>query len=177
MQAFLHFRGFDFHYFWFTAVYDSILFSSPVVLLSNLDLHSFCFHFFLCPHINRINRGMPVYVENFFRLLRPLFLVEFWPSSLLLYCGQSPFYLPWKKLIFVRLQIFLHASCNFLHPEELSPMQKNYERGYWCLQIWLRILHNWHFLKYFVQIPKKIYMQPAQKKLHPGKNFIHPAKI
>ena len=36
----------------------------------------------------------------------------------------SPFYLPCKKLIFVRLQIFLHDGCNFLHPEELLPMQK-----------------------------------------------------
>ena len=68
---------------------------------------------------------------------------------------MSPFYLPCRKLIFVRLQIFLHACCNFLHSEELSPHAKNDEYGYWCLQMWSRILHNWHFLKYFVQIPKK----------------------
>ena len=67
---------------------------------------------------------------------------------------KSPFYLPCKKLIFVRLQIFLQAGCKFLHPEELSSHAKNFECGYWCSQIWLRILHNWHFLKYFVQIPK-----------------------
>ena len=67
---------------------------------------------------------------------------------------QSPFYLPCKKLIFVRLQIFLYAGCNFLHPEELSSHARHFECGYWCSQIWSRILHNWHFLKYFVQIPK-----------------------
>ena len=44
-------------------------------------------------------------------------------SRILMYIFHvlSPFYLPGKKLIFVRLQIFLHAGCNFLHPEELSP--------------------------------------------------------
>jgi hypothetical protein len=43
----------------------------------------------------------------------------------------------------------------FLHPEELSPHAKNYECGYRCLQIWPRILHNWHFLKYQKEIPAK----------------------
>ena len=59
--AFLDFRGFNFRNFWFTAVYNSILFSSPLVLLSNLDLRvsaSAVFH--LGPHINSVNRGMPV---------------------------------------------------------------------------------------------------------------------
>ena len=41
--TFLDFRGFDFRNFWFTAVYNSILFSSSLVLLSNLDLRGFCF--------------------------------------------------------------------------------------------------------------------------------------
>ena len=50
------------------------------------------------------------------------------PTSLTV--NPSPFYLPCKKLIFVRLQIFLHAGCNFLHPEELSPHTKNYECSY-----------------------------------------------
>ena len=59
IQAFLNFRGFDFLDFRFNAVYNSILFSSPLVLLSNLNLR-FCFRFFLCPHINSVNRGMPV---------------------------------------------------------------------------------------------------------------------
>ena len=47
IQAFLDFRGFVFHNFQFTAVYNSILFSSPLVLLSNLDLHGFCFSGFI----------------------------------------------------------------------------------------------------------------------------------
>ena len=52
VQAFLDFRGFDFRDFRFTAVYNSILFSSPLVLLSNLDLRGFCFRGFLfvSPH-------------------------------------------------------------------------------------------------------------------------------
>ena len=59
--AFLDFRVFNFRNFWFYAVYNSILFSSPLVLLSNLDLRGFRFPlFFMCPHINGVNRGMPV---------------------------------------------------------------------------------------------------------------------
>ena len=52
VQAFLNFRGFDFRNFRFTAVYNSILFSSPLVLLSNLDLRGFCFplFFYVSPH-------------------------------------------------------------------------------------------------------------------------------
>ena len=62
LQVFLDFRGFDFRNFRFNAVYNSILFSSPLVLLGNLDLRSFCLPcFFMCPHINSVNRGMPVY--------------------------------------------------------------------------------------------------------------------
>ena len=58
IPAFLDFRGFNLHNFWF---YNSILFSSPLVLISNLDLHGFLFlRFFLCPHINSVNQGMPV---------------------------------------------------------------------------------------------------------------------
>ena len=61
IQAFLDFHGFNFRDFQFNAVYNSILFSSPLVLLSNLDLRGFRFPpFFLCPHINGVNRGMPV---------------------------------------------------------------------------------------------------------------------
>ena len=59
--AFLDFRSFDFCNFWFNAVYNSILFSSPLVLLSNLDLRVFWFRVvFLFPHINSANQGMPV---------------------------------------------------------------------------------------------------------------------
>ena len=68
IQAFLVFRGFDFHNFLFTAVYNSILFSSPLVLLSNLNLRGFCFRgFFLSPHINSVNRGMPVLETRLFQ--------------------------------------------------------------------------------------------------------------
>ena len=42
-------------------------------------------------------------------------------------------------------EIFLHAGCDFLHPEELAPQEK---------MVWSRILHNWHFLEIFVQIPE-----------------------
>ena len=64
------------------------------------------------------------------------------------------FIYPAKSNIFVGLQIFLHAGCDFLPPEELTPNAKNYDCGYWCLQIWSRNLHNWHFLEIFIQIPK-----------------------
>ena len=46
--SFLTFRSFEFRNFWFTMVYNSILFSSPLVLLSNLNLPGFCFRVFLC---------------------------------------------------------------------------------------------------------------------------------
>ena len=47
IQAFLDFRNFQFN-----AVYNSILFSSPLVLLSNLDLRGFfyCHFIFVSPH-------------------------------------------------------------------------------------------------------------------------------
>ena len=49
IRAFLNFRDFDFCSFRFNAVYNSILFSSSSVLLSNLDFHGFLFpRFFLC---------------------------------------------------------------------------------------------------------------------------------
>ena len=48
--------------FRFKAVYNSILFSSPLVL-SNHDLRGFCFpRFFMCPHINSVDRGMSVII-------------------------------------------------------------------------------------------------------------------
>ena len=40
-------------------IYNSILFFSLLVLLSNLDLCGF--YFFGCPHINSVNPGMPVH--------------------------------------------------------------------------------------------------------------------
>ena len=52
IQAFLNFRGFDFRDFWFNAVYNSILFSSILVLQSNLDLRGFHIprFFYVSPH-------------------------------------------------------------------------------------------------------------------------------
>ena len=43
LQAFLDFRGFEFRNFQFNSVYNSILLSSPLVLLSNLNSGGFCF--------------------------------------------------------------------------------------------------------------------------------------
>ena len=44
VQTFLDFLGFDFRDF---QLYNSIQFSSPLVILSNLDLRGFCFRGFL----------------------------------------------------------------------------------------------------------------------------------
>ena len=61
VEVFLDFCGFNFADFWFNPIYTSILFSSTLVLLSNLHLSDFCFAcFFMCPHINSVNPGMPV---------------------------------------------------------------------------------------------------------------------
>ena len=48
--------------FQFNVIYYSILFSSPLALISNLNLRGF----FMCPHahINSVNRGMPVFISN-----------------------------------------------------------------------------------------------------------------
>ena len=65
IQTFLDFRGFDFCGFRFNAVYNSILFSSPLVLITNLDFRGFASPVFLfCPHINCVNRGMPLLVTE-----------------------------------------------------------------------------------------------------------------
>ena len=62
VQAFLDFHGFDFCSFLFTAIYNSIVFSAPLVQLSNLDLHGFCSRSFLfcvpTAHINWVNQKM-----------------------------------------------------------------------------------------------------------------------
>ena len=49
IQAFLNFRGLDFRNFRFTAVYISILFSSPLVLLSNLGTQFLLLRFLCVP--------------------------------------------------------------------------------------------------------------------------------
>ena len=61
IQIFVDLHCFDIRNFLFIAVYNSVLFSSPLVLQSNLDLFGFCFPVILCPlHINS-NGGMPVF--------------------------------------------------------------------------------------------------------------------
>ena len=55
VQALLYFHSFDFSNFRFTEVDNSILFSSPLELLSNLNLRGFRLGFFMCPHINSLN--------------------------------------------------------------------------------------------------------------------------
>ena len=52
-----------------SAIFNCILLSYPLVLLSNLDLRGFCFRgFFVYTHINSINQGMPVIVEDLLRV-------------------------------------------------------------------------------------------------------------
>ena len=55
IQSFLKFHGFNFQDFLFTMVYDSILFSFPLVLLSSLNLRGVCFwgFIFVSPHWQR----------------------------------------------------------------------------------------------------------------------------
>ena len=90
-QAFRGFRGFDFRNFQFTTVYNSILFSSHLVLLSNLDLSSFCLRVsFMCPHINSVNRGMPVYLYMW------LMFMFFWSTPLSL----SPYLKCYQRLLY-----------------------------------------------------------------------------
>ena len=68
IQAFLDFRGFHFRDFRFTTVYNSILFSSPLVLLSNLDLRSFASTDFCVSTLdNSVNQGMPVMCHSFLK--------------------------------------------------------------------------------------------------------------
>ena len=60
VQALLDFRNFR-----LKAVYDSILFSSSLALLSNLNLQDlYVPRFFMCPPINSVNRGMPVHIVS-----------------------------------------------------------------------------------------------------------------
>ena len=48
------------------------------------------------------------------------------------------------------LSTYSRAGCNFLTPEELRPRAKNYD----VYKFVKEILHNWHFLEFFVQISK-----------------------
>ena len=97
--------------------------------------------------------------------------------------NSSFFYLPFKKWFFssgfkyfYMLAVFFCILKNYI-----SPHAKNDECGYWCLQIWSRILHNW---KFFVNtnFQKTIpFLQHAktfmQIKLHSEENFLHHEKI
>ena len=67
-----------------------------------------------------------------------------------------------QKVIFFSsgFKYFFMLAVIFLHPEELAPHAKNVEWGDWCLQIWSIIIHNWHFLEIFVQIPYARHYNP-----------------
>ena len=69
-------------------------------------------------------------------------------------CSKALFIYPVKKFFFVRLQIFLHAGCNFLPPEELTPHAKIMSVVIDVYKFGPEILHNWHFLEIFVQLTK-----------------------
>ena len=75
-------------------------------------------------------------------------------SKILRQYTVASFICPAKSNFFVRLQIFLHANWNFLHPQELALHAKNDVCGYCCLQILSKNHHNWHFWEIFVLIPK-----------------------
>ena len=65
IQTFLDFCSFDFRNFWFNAVYNFTIYSFRLVPLSTLKLGGFHFlwGFFMCPHINSVNQGMPVIIK------------------------------------------------------------------------------------------------------------------
>ena len=67
------------------------LFSSSLVLESNLDIHGFLFPFFLYLHINRVNRGMPVFWHIFYT-----------------HCESLPCLL--KPFCFIALLIIVHGG-------------------------------------------------------------------
>ena len=71
VQAFLDFCGFDSCDFCFNTVYNSILFSSPLVLLSNLNLRSLCFRIFLCPHFKRRKSRNACTAKSMLRMSSP----------------------------------------------------------------------------------------------------------
>ena len=71
-------RFFDFCNFQFNEVYNLILFSYPLVLLSNLNLRGFRYLcFFMCPHIKSVNQGMPVLIKRFTKRLLNNYLAWF----------------------------------------------------------------------------------------------------
>ena len=64
-----------------------------------------------------------------------------------------------------------------MHPKQFATHAKNDECGYLCLQIWSRILRDWHFLEIFVQVPKKILAKAASNaNFATYENFLHHAK-
>ena len=105
-QAFLYFCGFDFRNFGLSAVYNSILFSSPLVLLSNLNLRGFLFpRFFMCPQIKSINWGMPVPKKNQFVI---------WPKIKYKWQGINSIFLVQGKKCMLLL-IFEFSDAQFDH--------------------------------------------------------------
>ena len=107
-------------------------------------------------------------------------------------CRPEPFLSTLRKVFFfVRLQTFLHAGCNFLPPEEFTQHAKNYECGYWCLQIWSRNSSKLAFLGNFctnIKFQSKLHniqfcsmekniCSLHKKKLYPDENFLQYAKL
>ena len=90
--------------FWNSYIYHR---SIALILIANLVL----LFVYACNH-------------NMTFILPPTLLLSFGKESLALFIS------PANSDFFIRLQIFLHAGCNFLPPEELPPHAKNDDCGY-----------------------------------------------
>ena len=112
IQAFLDFRGCDFRDSWFTPIYNSILFSSPLVLLSiNLDLRGFCFRcFFLCPCINSVNQRMPVIFLQIYTTKLFLSLLKLIPCTIHCICDSLFEFHIW--IFFKAILALLKMACS-----------------------------------------------------------------
>ena len=78
----------------------------------------------------KVARGRLVDLQKLsFHCFADSFITE-WVFTRLGLQTTALFIYPGKSNLFVRLQIFLHAGCSFLPPEELTPHAKNYECGY-----------------------------------------------
>jgi hypothetical protein len=75
-------------------------------------------------------------------------------TALLIQPIRALFIYPAKSDFFVRLQIFLHAGCNFLPPKKLPPHEKRMSVVIDVYKFGQEILIICHFLEMFVQIPK-----------------------
>ena len=124
LQTFLDFCGLAFHNFWFTKVYNSILFSFPLVLPSNLDLHGCCFRgFLICVSTLTGSMEESLYISNLQNDTVLAWHLPFWQEILKEFCCHLKKFCNTFCLLQKNAHIFLTQADGFGIPIRNSALK------------------------------------------------------